>query len=96
MFREPPRPSLYPFDNRNIHPKLPPKVRELFDDGHYSQATALAVKHLDKEIQRHSGITTESGFKLMMAAFDGTIPKVKLNPLARMSKKVCVLFSLEG
>jgi len=62
-------------------------VRELFDDGHYSQATALAVKHLDKEIQRHSGIATESGLKSMMAAFDGTIPKVNLNSLPKMRDK---------
>ena len=79
--------SLHPFDSRNIHPDLPPKVRELFDDGHYPEATELAFKHLDKEIQRHSGLTTESGFKLMMAAFDGATPKVKLNPLATVSEK---------
>ena len=79
--------SLHPFDSRNIHPDLPPKVRELFDDGHYPEATELAFKHLDKEIQRHSGLTTESGFKLMMAAFDGATPKVKLNPLVTVSEK---------
>lgn len=80
-------PSLHPFDGRNIHPKLPTKVRKLFDDGHYPQATELAFKHLDKEIQRHSGISTESGFKLMMAAFDGATPKIKLNALVTISEK---------
>jgi uncharacterized protein (TIGR02391 family) len=77
---------LHPFDTRNIHPELPTKVRELFDDGHYPEATELAFKHLDKEMQRHSGLT-ESGFKLMMAAFDGATPKVKLNPLVTVSDK---------
>jgi uncharacterized protein (TIGR02391 family) len=80
-------PTLHPFDSRNIHTDLPPKVRELFDDGHYPQATELAFKHLDKEIQRHSGLTAESGFKLMMAAFDGATPKVKLNGLVTISEK---------
>jgi hypothetical protein len=32
-------PSADPFDSRNIHPDLPAKVRELFDDGHYPEAT---------------------------------------------------------
>jgi len=80
-------PVLHPFDSRNIHTDLPPKVRALFDDGHFPQATELAFKYLDKEIQRHSGLTTESGFKLMMAAFDGATPKVKLNALVTISEK---------
>jgi len=73
-----------PFDRRNIHPDLPAKVRELFDDGHYPEASEHAFKHLDKKVQHHSGIS-ESGFKLMMAAFDGATPKVKLNALATTS-----------
>ncbi len=73
-----------PFDRRNIHPDLPARVRELFDDGHYPEASEHAFKHLDKKVQQHSGIA-ESGFKLMMAAFDGATPKVKLNALATTS-----------
>ena len=79
-------PPVDPFDQRNIHPDLPAKVRELFDDGHYPQATEHAFKHLDKNVQKHSSITTQSGFKLMMAAFDGAAPKVKLNALVTMSE----------
>ena len=79
-------PSLHPFDSRNIHPDLPAKVRALFDDGHYPQATELAFKYLDKNIQKHSGLA-ESGFKLMMAALGGTTPKVKLNSLVTVSEK---------
>jgi uncharacterized protein (TIGR02391 family) len=76
-----------PFDNRNIHPDLPAKVRTLFDDGHYPEATHLAFTYLDKQVQKHSGLLTESGFKLMMAAFDGAIPRVKLNALGTTSEK---------
>lgn len=79
-------PAEDPFDKRNIHPDLPAKVRALFDDGHYPEATEHAFKHLDKKIQKHSSLT-ESGFKLMMAAFDGATPKVKLNLLVTTSEK---------
>lgn len=79
-------PSLHPFDSRNIHPDLPTKVRELFDDGHYPEATSLAFKYLDKKVQKYSGLA-ESGYKLMMAAFDGAAPKVKLNALGTTSEK---------
>jgi uncharacterized protein (TIGR02391 family) len=77
---------LHPFDSRNIHPDLPPKVKRLFDDGHFPEATSLAFKYLDKRVQEDSGLT-ESGLKLMMAAFDGATPKVKLNSLTTTSEK---------
>lgn len=67
----------HPFEARNIHPLLPEVVRQLFDDGHYSQATFEAYKFVDKEVARVSG-ATESGFKLMMSAFAGATPLVKL------------------
>src|ERR1035441_8471362 len=68
----------HPFESRNIHPALPPNVKKLFDDGHYSQATFEAFKFVDKEVARlaqHS----ESGFKLMMAVFSEASPLLKLN-----------------
>lgn len=77
--------STDPFEQHNIHPDLPAKVRTLFDDGHFPEATEHAFKHLDKEVQKHSGITAQSGFKLMMDAFNGAAPKVKLNALATTS-----------
>lgn len=78
--------ALHPFDVRNVHPDLPPKVRKLFDDGHYAEATFHAFKYLDKKVQKHSGIG-KSGFQLMMDAFDGATPKVRLTPLKTISDK---------
>lgn len=74
-----------PFDERNIHPDLPAKVRQLFDDGYYPEATFLAFKFLDKRVHKHSCIS-ESGHKLMMAAFNASNPKIKLNPLVTTSE----------
>jgi uncharacterized protein (TIGR02391 family) len=75
----------HPFDSRNIHPDLPPKVRQLFDDGHYPEATSHAFKFLEKKVQKHSGITSKSGEPLMMEAFDGNT--IKLNALITISEK---------
>ena len=57
--------ALHPFDRRNIHPRLPPKARKLFDDGHYAEATFEAFKFIDKVVQKQSKVS-ESGMKLMM------------------------------
>src|SRR3954465_4390804 len=78
-------PSLHPFDQRNIHPVLPSKVRSLFDDGHYAEATFEAFKYLDKRVQKHAGIS-ESGFKLMMAPFEKNKPLIKLTSLKSVSE----------
>lgn len=81
------QPVLHPFDVRNIHPRLPPKVRKLFDDGHYADATFNAFKYVDKLVAKHSKIK-DSGYKLMMAAFDGEkpgAPKIQLTPLVETS-----------
>jgi uncharacterized protein (TIGR02391 family) len=78
--------SQHSFDTRNIHPSLPTKVKNLFDDGHFAEATFHAFKYLDKQVQKHSQLS-ESGFKLMMAAFDRSKPKVQLTPLKTESEK---------
>ena len=77
--------QLHPFDRRNIHPDLPKRVRQLFDDGHYPEATFLAFKSIDKAIQKHSKLK-ESGYKLMMAAFDEASAKIQLTPLKEVSE----------
>lgn len=78
--------ALHPFDSRNIHPGLPTKVRELFDDGYYPEATFEAFKFLDKAVEKYSGLT-DSGYKLMMAAFNEGSPKLPLTPLKTISDK---------
>jgi uncharacterized protein (TIGR02391 family) len=74
------------FESRNIHPGLPLKIRKLFDDGHFAEATFDAFKFLDKQVQKHSRLA-ESGFKLMMAAFDDANPRLQLTPLKTESDK---------
>ena len=76
----------HPFDLRGVHPALPAVVRELFDDGHYAQATFEALKFIDGEVQRHAG-SNESGTKLMMQVFGGDSPNIKLSALANTSDK---------
>jgi uncharacterized protein (TIGR02391 family) len=78
--------TLHPFDVRNVHPDLPPKVKRLFDDGHYAEATYHAFKYLDKKVSTLSTIG-KSGFQLMMDAFGGAAPKIKLTAMASMSEK---------
>jgi uncharacterized protein (TIGR02391 family) len=75
----------HPFEARDIHPRLPSVVKDLFDDGHFAQATFEAFKFLDKEVQRYSG-SSESGMKLMMQAFAATSPLIKLNSLSNTSE----------
>jgi uncharacterized protein (TIGR02391 family) len=79
-------PTAHPFEQRNISDQLPKKVRTLFDDAHYAQATFEAFKFLDKEVQRHSGLA-ESGFKLMMSAFGGDKAGIRLTPLSSVSEQ---------
>jgi len=84
--RTEPSGGLHPFDNRNIHPGLPPIVRSLFDNGHFSQATFEAYKFIDNQVQHHAK-NGASGFKLMMAAFSEKSPQIKLNGLSSTSEK---------
>jgi uncharacterized protein (TIGR02391 family) len=77
---------LHPFDQRNIHPRLQPLVKTLFDDGHYAQATFEAFKFVDKEVQRFSGIS-ESGYKLFMRAFAENTPVILLTKMSNASEK---------
>jgi uncharacterized protein (TIGR02391 family) len=78
--------ATHPFDERNIHPDIPPDVRMLFDNGHYPQATFEALKYLDEEVQR---IAQDSDFgrSLMMRVFGGTPPKLPLNPGMTVSEQ---------
>lgn len=78
--------DVHPFDERNVHPDIASVSVKLFDDGHYSQATFEAFKLLDTKIRDVSGLS-ESGQKLMMAAFDAAKPKIRLNDLRTTSEQ---------
>lgn len=78
--------GVHPFDERNIHPDISGVSMRLFDDGHYAQATFEAFKYIDNRVKDISGIE-ETGFSLMMNAFNETGPKVKLTDLKTMSDK---------
>jgi len=75
----------HPFEVRDIHPSLPSKVNELFDDAHYRQATFEACLYLDSMVKKHAQIE-ETGKDLMMKAF-GRNPLITLNPLANRSDR---------
>lgn len=77
--------EVHPFDERNIHPDITTVSLKLFQDGHYSQATFEAFKLLDQKVQAASGIQ-DSGYKLMMAAFNEKSPKIRLNDLSTTSE----------
>lgn len=75
----------HPFDVRNIHPGLPAKVRRLFDDGYFAEATFEACKYLDRYVSKQANVA-DSGWKLMMTAFDKSNPKLRLTPLSTQSE----------
>ena len=77
--------GLHPFDERNLHPRLPPVVKQLFDNGHYPQATFEAYKFVDKEVQRFAGLR-KTGVALMMAAFNQNAPLVQLTHLSSIEE----------
>jgi uncharacterized protein (TIGR02391 family) len=77
--------GVHPFEIRNIHPKLPARVKKLFDDGYYAESTFAAFKFLDKTVATLSSVR-DTGWKLMMDAFDEAKPKIKLNALKEISE----------
>jgi uncharacterized protein (TIGR02391 family) len=78
--------GVHPFDERNIHSEITSVSQKLFDDGHYAQATFEAFKLLEGRVKAISGIE-DTGFSLMMTAFNETGPKIRLTDVASMSDK---------
>lgn len=76
----------HPFDQRNIHPEIQQVSKDLFDDGHFPQATFAAFKCIEKKVQETSTLSS-TGWDLMMKAFNKKSPKIKLNNLDLMSDK---------
>jgi len=79
--------EIHPFEERDIHPRIPKLVKRLFDDGYYAQAVFEAFKFLEKEVQRLSGVKNQNGFKLMMRVFSPDTPIIRLTPLETISDK---------
>jgi uncharacterized protein (TIGR02391 family) len=77
--------QLHPFDERNIHPEIAKVARGLFDNAHYPQATFEAFKYIDNEVQRISMIG-DTGFALMMEAFNEKKAAIKLTNISNMSE----------
>ncbi len=77
--------QVHPFDSRNIHPDLPKKVRRLFGDGYFAEATFEAFKWVDKEVRRISK-SRKFGNGMMMEVFSETNAVIKLTPLADQSE----------
>jgi uncharacterized protein (TIGR02391 family) len=69
----------HPFESRNIHPDIPARARELFDDGYLPEAVLTAFKFVDVEVKRMSRLKG-TGVSLMGAAFGGDSPVIALNP----------------
>jgi uncharacterized protein (TIGR02391 family) len=76
----------HPFDDRNIHVRVQTETKQLFDDGHYAQATFEAFKLIDKEVSGLAGLN-ESGTKLMMKAFSEQAPLIRLTNISNTSEK---------
>lgn len=73
------QPENHPFDARNIHPDFPPKIKRLFDDGYFSEASLEAFKWLDKEVRRLSG-SRKWGYQMMMDVFNEINGAIALTP----------------
>lgn len=75
----------HPFDARNIHPAITTVSKLLFDDGHYRQATLDAFIRIEEQVKKKSSLN-DTGFSLMMNAFNEDSPRIALNDLANTSE----------
>jgi len=71
----------HPFVVRDIHSGLPAKVKRLFDDAHYAEATFHAAKFVDRRIANMAGLSI-TGAALMQQAFAEKSPRIPLNTLS--------------
>ena len=77
--------DVHPFESRNIHPDFPRKVRRLFDDGYFAEATFEAFKWADKEVRRISG-SHKFGHAMMMDVFNENTGVIALTPKVEQSE----------
>ena len=74
------------FEKRNIHPEIANVSKALFDDGHYQQASLQAFILIDNVVKAQSGYE-DSGFNLMMNAFNERNPLIALNSSNNKSER---------
>ena len=82
----------HPFEARGIHPEVGNAAKDLFDDGHYSEATLASFKYLEEMIAHISDIDA-SGSKLIMQAFDSKQKKIILARDKEVQKGFAHLFA---
>ncbi len=68
--------DVHPFVRRNIQ-DLPSRVKYLFDNAAYEEASFKAYTYLEKFVSEQSGIE-DFGRSLMMAAFKESDPKIQI------------------
>ena len=76
----------HPFDARNIHPAITAVSKQLFDDGHYRQASLYAFIRIEEQVREKSSFN-DMGFNLMMSAFNEDKPIIALNNLSNTSER---------
>ena len=73
------------FEARDVYPDFPKKVKSLFDDGHYAEATFEACKFLDNFVGKHAP-KTKAGERRMMEALSEVSPLIQLTGLTNPSE----------
>ena len=75
------------FDRLALHPRIRQVSEELFKDRHYSEAIFAAYRELEQIVREKSGLTDQSGRRLMTTAFNETKPVLRLNDLVSREDK---------
>ena len=81
------RTFLEKFDDAVTNEALRSASRQLFADGHYSEAVESAFKRLNNEVKAKSGLAELDGDRLMRQAFSANDPKLRLNDFSTPSEK---------
>ena len=71
----------HPFDARNIHPAISRVSKEIFDNGHYREATLNAFIRIEERVKEKCSVEG-IGFRLMMNVFNEENPQIALNELS--------------
>ncbi len=75
----------HPFEQYAIHDSLPEKVKNLFDDGHYSESAFEAFKFVVHTVRELSG-DSRDGKSLMLNALGTKNTLINLNNLSSQSE----------